>query len=429
MAGDQYRVLAQNTVGDTWDYALPGANELVPGTYAFPVVTAKSDWVYLADTNGAPAAPSGLTANAVSSAQVDLSWSDNAANEDGFTIERSDDLGATWNQVGQTGVNVTTFSDVTVAPVSTYQYRVVAYNAAGSSLPSNVVEVTTPDVPPAAPSNLMTTNVTSAQVDLAWTDNSANEDGFVIERSTDGGANWISVGQTAAGVATFSDTTVIPGNSYLYQVYAFNANGNSAPSNSVQANVPNVVPADPTNLIATAVASTQVDLAWTDNANNEDGFRIERSAAGSSNWASVGQTAANITTFSDAGLTPGTGYQYRVYAFNAVGDSANPAGPLSVTTTSGTPPAAPSNLVVTNRTASSLTLTWTDNATNETGFTVQIATDKNFSQSVQTFNVGPDVTSYQFYPLAPNTKYYMQVAAFNAAGSSWSATLSDKTLK
>jgi hypothetical protein len=119
-----------------------------------------------------------------------------------------------------------------------------------------------------------------------------------------------------------------------------------------------------------------------------------------------------------------------VYAFNTAGDSANPAGPISVTTTSGTPPAAPSNLLITNSTASSLTLTWMDNSGNEDGFTVQIATDKNFSQSLQSFNVGPGVTSYMFYPLAPNTKYYMRVAAFNAAGASaWSATLADKTLK
>jgi titin len=98
--------------------------------------------------------------------------------------------------------------------------------------------------------------------------------------------------------------------------------------------------------------------------------------------------------------------------------------------TPATPPAAPSNLVIANYTLSSLTLTWTDNSTNENGFTVQIATDKNFSQSFQSINVGADVTVYMFFPLAPNTKYYMRVAAFNGAGSSaWSPTLSDKTLK
>ena len=40
--GDQYRVIAQNTVGDTWDYSDPNLNEIVPGTFAFPVVTTES---------------------------------------------------------------------------------------------------------------------------------------------------------------------------------------------------------------------------------------------------------------------------------------------------------------------------------------------------------------------------------------------------
>ena len=171
-------------------------------------------------------------------------------------------------------------------------------------------------------------------------------------------------------------------------------------------------------------------MAWTDNANNEDGFIIERSDDSGSTWNQVGQTAANVVTFSDTTVAPASNYWYRVFAFNTVGNSANLTNVIKVTTTTGIPPGAPSNPVVTNRTASSLTLGWQDNSTNETGFTVQIATDKNFSQSLQSFNVGANVTSYTFYPLAPNTKYYLRVAAFNGAGaSSWSSTLSDKTLK
>lgn len=42
VTGDQYRVVAQNAVGDTWDYSDPNLNEIVPGTYAFPVVTTQS---------------------------------------------------------------------------------------------------------------------------------------------------------------------------------------------------------------------------------------------------------------------------------------------------------------------------------------------------------------------------------------------------
>jgi FtsP/CotA-like multicopper oxidase with cupredoxin domain len=42
VAGTQYRVVAENTVGDTWDYSNPGLNQIAPGSFAFPVVTTKS---------------------------------------------------------------------------------------------------------------------------------------------------------------------------------------------------------------------------------------------------------------------------------------------------------------------------------------------------------------------------------------------------
>jgi len=414
VAGDQYRIFAQNTVGDS-------------ASTGFPVVTTKSAYAYYTDAT--PSAPTSLTATAVTSAQVDLAWTDNAINEDGFVIERSDDLGATWAQVGQTVTDVTTFSDTTVSPVSTYQYRVYAYNANGNSLPSNIVEVTTPDLPPDAPTGLVATVISSAQVDLAWTDVANNEDGYIIERSDNGGA-WSQVGlPTAADATTFSDTTVLPAGNYTYQVYAFNANGNSLPSNSVQVTTPDVLPAAPTGLMTTAVTSAQVDLAWTDASNNETGFVVERSDDAGVTWNPIGlPTAANATTFSDTTVVSATTYIYRVYAFNTAGNSLN-SNEITVTTTTGIPPAAPSNLLSVP-TQSSLTLTWVDNSSNENGFTVQIATDKNFTQSVQTFTVGPNVTEYMFYPLAPNTKYYLRVAAFNGAGSSlWSPTLADKTLR
>jgi hypothetical protein len=427
LAGYQYRVLAQTTVADTWDYSNNG-NELVPGTFAFPVVTAKSERVYIADVSGIPSS-SNLTANAVSANQSYLSRTDNSGNEDGFKIERSDDAGLTWNVIGDTTTpNVKSFSDLSVLPASFYQYRVFAYNLATNSLASNIAFVTTPDVAPAAPDTLTTTSVTSSQLDLAWADNSLNESGFVVERSTDGRLNFSQVGLTATDFVTFSDTFVVPGVSYLYRVFAFNANGNSVPSNSVQADVPNALPADPTNLVATSVGASHVGLTWTDNSNNEDGFLVLRSSDNGSNWTQVGQTSANVVVFNDSTVSPATGYLYQVFAFNGVGNSVFPVSLLLVTTTSGTPPAAPSNLV-SSSTQSSITLTWVDNATTETGFNLQIATDKNFSQSLQSFSVTANATSFMFNPLAPNNKYFMRVSAFNNAGSSAWVTTVNKTLK
>ena len=91
-----------------------------------------------------PNAPSNLAAVAISSTQVNLSWTDNSWNESGFRILRSSDGGLTWSQIAQLGANVTTFADTHTSSGITYLYRVYAYNGVGNSLFSNVVQVTMP---------------------------------------------------------------------------------------------------------------------------------------------------------------------------------------------------------------------------------------------------------------------------------------------
>ena len=69
--------------------------------------------------------------------------------------------------------------------------------------------------------------------------------------------------------------------------------------------------------------TTQINLSWQDNSNNEDGFRIERCQGNNcNNFAQVGQVGANVTTFPSTGLAKNTFYRFRVRAFNAAGNSA-----------------------------------------------------------------------------------------------------------
>lgn len=85
--------------------------------------------------------------------------------------------------------------------------------------------------------------------------------------------------------------------------------------------VPRTAPAAPSNLAATVVSKTGINLAWSDNSNDETGFRIERSLDGSSGWTQVATVWADVTTYSDTGLTCATAYHYRVSAYNAGGAS------------------------------------------------------------------------------------------------------------
>jgi subtilisin family serine protease len=80
-------------------------------------------------------------------------------------------------------------------------------------------------------------------------------------------------------------------------------------------------PNPPSNLIAAATSSVQIDLAWTDNSDNETGFRIERSDDGVT-FVQIDTVGANVTAYSDIGLQPNTTYWYRVRAYNGEGNSA-----------------------------------------------------------------------------------------------------------
>lgn len=106
------------------------------------------------DLAGAPAAPSGLSALAVSAAQVNLNWSDNSGNEDGFRIERKT-ASTTYAEIATTAANTQTCSDLSASPGTAYTYRVRAYNNIANSGYSNEASATTPcDVNAAFAANL-----------------------------------------------------------------------------------------------------------------------------------------------------------------------------------------------------------------------------------------------------------------------------------
>ncbi len=79
--------------------------------------------------------------------------------------------------------------------------------------------------------------------------------------------------------------------------------------------------ANPSKLSATAASCSQINLSWTDNSNNETGFKIERKTGVSGSWSQIATVGANITSYSNTGLTGNTTYYYRVRAYNAAGDS------------------------------------------------------------------------------------------------------------
>lgn len=194
----------------------------------------------------------------------------------------------------------------------------------GASPPELVLTYTaTPPAAPGAPSGLSATAVSETRIDLSWTDNANDEDGFKVERAPGGTGSWEQIDVLAPNAASYSNTGLSSNTAYDYRVRAFNAGGNSAYSNTASATTPPPAPPDaPSALSATAASTSRIDLFWTDNASNEDGFKIERSPGGMGSWTEIATVGANVTTHPDTGLPQGTTYDYRVRAYNAGGNSA-----------------------------------------------------------------------------------------------------------
>lgn len=176
--------------------------------------------------------------------------------------------------------------------------------------------------PPAAPSNLSATAFSCSQIDLTWQDNSDNETLFSIERSTDG-SNFAEIDTVGAGVTSYSDTTAAEDTTYWYRVRAYNSYGYSDYSNSDSATTPTCQgdpPAAPTNLQGNNKAKRRIKLTWIDNADNEEGFYVYRCTDGI-NFEEIAALGPDTTSHTDAGLTSGTYYYYKVCAYNSYGEN------------------------------------------------------------------------------------------------------------
>lgn len=88
-----------------------------------------------------------------------------------------------------------------------------------------------------------------------------------------------------------------------------------------------------------------VTLRWVDNADNETAFYIYRRTVNpDGSWISIGSVGANVTSFIDVSVVPGTSYEYSVVAVNSAGQSSPAIAPVVTVTPTVTIPAAPSGL-------------------------------------------------------------------------------------
>ncbi|MGB7958180.1 MAG: peptidoglycan-binding protein [Minisyncoccia bacterium] len=282
-----------------------------------------------------PTVPSGLSATAIPSSQVSLSWS-----------ASTDDIGVVGYYVYRNGVEIvssadTSFIDSGLAP-GMYSYTVAAYDAAGNvSQESNpvavtlVLDTTAPTVPgnfSVAPASLSTSSTVQAVLSWSASTDNVGVAGYSVYRN---GA--LISGGTAVTGTTYTDS-VSPG-TYTYQVAAYDAAQNFSSYSSSKAITivfDNTPPNPPTDLVATQVSLAQVNLSWLAPADNiaVTGYDMYRNGLG------IGTVEG--TSYTDAGVVAGSLYSYTVAAYDAAGNvSAQSAGANITVNSDLVPPSTP----------------------------------------------------------------------------------------
>ena len=410
-----YRVRAINSVG-------PGA----PSDVARATTTAAA----------APDAPSNLTATASGRTEITLSWSSPSNHGGtavtGYQIEVSANAGGSWtNLETNTGSTSTRYTHTGLTEGDTRHYRVSAINSVGTGTPSNVASATTGAVTvPDAPAGLTATASGPNAILLSWSAPSnhggAVITGYQIEWSTDAGDTWSDlVADTRSTATTYTHTGLAAATRYDYRVSAINAVGTGTPSSVDYATTGGATAPDaPATLTAAASGPAEITLSWTAPSNSGGsaitGYRIQVSSDAGGTWTDlVKDTESAATTYTHTGLTEGDSRSYRVYAINAVGESADPSNVDHVVISV---PDVPTELTAAASGQTEIHLSWTAPSNPGggpvSGYHIEVSSDAGETWSDLVQNTESSETTYTHTGLAPGTTRHYRARAINPVGAS-----------
>jgi FG-GAP-like repeat len=362
-------------------------------------------------------APGGLYGEVLGPEEIRLSWVNNADNQTGFYLYRDEQLIATLS------FDERFHSDTDVTCETTYRYQAKAFNDNVASHFSDTAIVLSGYCPVDDPTGLTATTNSIGQIIVAWTDNSNDEYGFVLQRRLEGEVEWQGVESLSPDTQSYADVGVTCGAvNYEYRVRAFDSNTISEWSNIDTGSALCPVAA-PDGLNAVELDDETIRLNWADNADNESGYKVYR------NTILVDELDADTTHYFDNDLDCETSYSYYVIAFNVItGVDSDPSNGASATT-SWCPVDAPTTLSATTDGVGAVTLTWTDNSNEEQGYHIQRAI-KDSGEWRHLNAIPADATNYEDdSATCESVEYDYRIQAFDEyTTSDWSNTATGSSL-
>ncbi len=380
----------------------------------------------------APEAPSALTATATSTSEISLKWQDNSPNETGFLIETRTSTAAAYATVATVAANVTTYQHKGLQSATKYLYHVRScIESKCSERPAEASAETQGPVIPAGVPTVSTREASSVAGHAATTGGTVTPNKLATTTWVEYGTSATLAGATATAAKSAGDGTaafafeqrvegLLSGTTYYYRAVASNSAGRV--NGSIRSFTTSVEPPPaPPAPLATAPQAVQaaddpaamaVSLSWTHDGANGVSYVVRRRNASETSFLAVATLPNSARSYKDASYELQSRHEY-VYRVDACkNDDCVASSTVAITTAML---AAPTNLVATVVSATSVTLTWTDNSTQEDGFIVSRRAGEGSFVTAATPAAG--ATSLTITGLSAGERYTFKVLAFKGASA------------